>query len=122
MTCGTTSPTGLERLGGHWKKLRTILGLPPSKGPFQLSCERSLLDKSVRVHLCMEARNVRNKAEKMQSRQDIMSLVKSLPRRYRFTVLRNFLVATGLLIALEAITAIIIQIISAQRKRFQQEG
>jgi hypothetical protein len=31
MTCATTSPTGRERQGGHWKKWRTILGLSPGK-------------------------------------------------------------------------------------------
>jgi cardiolipin synthase A/B len=70
----------------------------------------------------MEKRNVRNKAEEMQSRQDIMRLVKSLRRRHRFSVLRILLVATGLLIALEAITVTILQIVSAQRKRNRQEG
>ena len=74
------------------------------------------------VHLCMEARNVRNKAEKMQSRQDFMSLAKTLRRRHRFSVLRILLVASGLLIALEAMTAIILQVVSAYRKRYQQEG
>ena len=70
----------------------------------------------------MEARNVRNKAEVMQSRQDIMILVRSLHRRHRFSVPRILLVATGLLIALEAITVTILQIVSAQRKRNRQEG
>jgi cardiolipin synthase len=58
----------------------------------------------------------------MQSRQDITSLVKSLRRRHRFSVLRTLLGAMGLLIALEAITIIILQIVSAQRKSHRQEG
>src|SRR5947209_18009524 len=50
MTCGMTSPTRQERQAGHLKKWRTILALPPTRGLFQLSGERSLLDKSVPVH------------------------------------------------------------------------
>ena len=61
-------------------------------------------------------------AEEMQSRQYFMRLVKSLRRRHRFSVLRILLVATGLMIALQAITVTILQIVSAQRKRNRQEG
>src|SRR2546422_4221766 len=63
-----------------------------------------------------------NKTEDMQDRQDIIDPVNSICRRHRFSVLRILLVAIGLLIALEAITVTILQIVSAQRKRNREEG
>src|SRR5690348_15659300 len=78
-------------------------------------------DRYIFVQFFLSLRNGRNKAEEMQNRQDIMSLVKSLRRRYRFSMRRILLEATGLLIALEAITVINHPIVSAQRKHHRQE-
>src|SRR5436305_287364 len=58
----------------------------------------------------------------MPSRQDYMNPLKSLRRRYRFSLLRTILGATGLMVALQAIVVVILQIVSAYRKHNRQEG
>src|SRR5437763_10673407 len=58
----------------------------------------------------------------MPSRQDYMNPLKSLRRRYRFSLLRTLLGATGLMVALQASVVVILQIISAYRKHSRQEG
>jgi cardiolipin synthase A/B len=63
-----------------------------------------------------------NTVEDMQNRQDIFGTVNSILRRHRFSVMRILLGATGLMIVLEAITVIILQIVSALRKLHWQEG
>jgi cardiolipin synthase A/B len=58
----------------------------------------------------------------MPSRQDYMNPLKSLRRRYRFSLLRTLLGATGLMVALQACVVIILQVVSAYRKRFRHGG
>src|SRR5436305_13854149 len=58
----------------------------------------------------------------MPSRQDFMNPLKSLRRRYRFSLLRTLLGATGLIVALQASVVIILQIVSGYRKRDRQKG
>ncbi len=58
----------------------------------------------------------------MPSRQDFMNPLKSLRRRYRFSLLRTILGASGLVVALQACVVIILQIVSAYRKHSRHES
>jgi len=58
----------------------------------------------------------------MPSRRDFKNPLKSLRRRYRFSLLRTIFGATGLMVALQACVVIILQIVSAYRKHLRHEG
>jgi cardiolipin synthase A/B len=60
--------------------------------------------------------------EEMLRKEHSMSLSHTVHRRHRLSIMRIVLEMTGVLVALQAIIVIVLEIVSARRKRQRQEG
>jgi len=67
---------------------------------------------------CQEGQAV----EEMKTKQHGMDPFSTSRRRHRLHIIRTLLEMTGVLVALQAIIVVVLQIVSAQRKRHRQEG
>src|SRR5690348_3927232 len=60
--------------------------------------------------------------EEMSRKEHVMRLSHAVHRRHRLSIMGTLLKVTGALVALQAIVLLIIEIVSARRKRQRQEG
>ena len=58
----------------------------------------------------------------MQRKEHVMSLSHAVHRRHRRSIMRTLLEMTGVFVALQAIIVIVLEIVSARRKRHRQGG